>query len=97
MIRGRRSVNASKFKTSDGKVKYMKSIKTSDKKIEDTMIEIFSNKSEKKKINYDELIVTAKDELERDFVKYDIVEKPDNTKARNKEIREFVKLHLIIM
>lgn len=94
MIRGRRSVNASKFKTSDGKVKYMKSIKTSDKKIEDTMIEIFSNKSEKKKINYDELIVTAKDELERDFVKYDIVEKPDNTKARNKEIREIREIAL---
>ena len=29
----------------------MKTIKTSDKKIEDTMIEIFSNKSEKNKIN----------------------------------------------
>ena len=94
MIRGRRSVNASKSKTSDGKVRYMKTIKTSDKKIEDTMIEIFSNKSEKNKINYDELIINAKQELEKDFIKYDIVETPERTKTRNKEIREIREIAL---
>ena len=94
MIRGRRSVNASKSKTSDGKVRYMKTIKTSDKKIEDTMIEIFSNKSEKNKINYDELIINAKQELEKDFIKYDIVETPEKTKTRNKEIREIREIAL---
>ena len=48
-------------------------------------------KSEKNKINYDELIINAKQELEKDFIKYDIVETPEKQRREIKRLEKLEK------
>lgn len=94
VIRGKRGVRTVKYTTKDGKERHKKATKPSDKKIEDTMIEIFSNKNEKSKIDYKSLLTKVKTELEEEFEKYGVVESKENSKAENNKIKEMREIAL---
>lgn len=74
----------------NGKIQeYSKNPATSnDFKLQDTMVEIFSDKRKKNGVNIAHLIKNAETELEKKFIEKDLIVKDSNTAKRNEKIKK---------
>lgn len=95
LIRGRGKINK-KAITRGGKKVYVSETTVNDKRIEDTCIEIFQAEeiTSKLRIDHKKLEKEALDYLLPLFEEYDLVEKEENSKKLNEQIRDYKEIAL---
>ena len=95
LIRGRGKVNK-RAVNRGGKKVYVSETTINDKRIEDTCIEIFQAEeiTSKLRLDYKELEREALEHLLPKFEEYDLIEREDNSKKLNEQIRDYKEIAL---